>query len=272
MSPLIEVRSISALAGNRSILNDMTVAFDAGQSVALIGPNGAGKSTLLRVLSGELKPTRGQVRLRDQDLADYDPQALADHRAVLSQRITTAFPFSVADVVRMGAGDHRGASVAALIEAVLAELDLDKLADRPVTALSGGEQQRVHFARVMLQHACGLERFGSGILLLDEPTANLDLTHQLGMLESVKGRTRNGALAIAVLHDLNLAAMFADWIVVVDHGRIDCAGRPPDVITDEMLDRVFGIETNVSEVPTPGTPFVLPQVMSPKARALAQTK
>jgi iron complex transport system ATP-binding protein len=266
MSPIFEVASISVRAGTKIILDDVSLSFDQGQTVALVGPNGAGKSTLLRVLSGDLEPQSGHVRLQGRELASYAPHMLAVHRAVLSQRVNIAFPFTVADVVRLGVNHQRGLKVETLVEAALAEVDLHGLAGRVITTLSGGEQQRVHFARVLVQHACGQERQGSGILLLDEPTAGLDLRHQLTMLDSMRRRAQHGALVVAVLHDLNLAALLAERIVVLDRGRINRDGHPGETITDEMLARVFGIETTVSRAPAPGTPFVLPQAMMPHFR------
>ncbi len=266
MSPIFEAASVSVRMGTKTILDGVSLSFDQGQTVALVGPNGAGKSTLLRVLSGELKPQSGHVRLHGRELASYPPRLLALHRAVLSQRVNIAFPFTVADVVRMGAGRRRGPRLDALVEAALAELDLIGLADCAITALSGGEQQRAHLARALVQLACGQDGPGSGILLLDEPAAGLDLRHQLGMLESMSHRAERGALVIAILHDLNLAALFAERIVVLDRGRIDCDGAPEETITAAMIERVFGIDTAVSRPPAPGTPFVLPQAMIPHMR------
>jgi iron complex transport system ATP-binding protein len=262
MSPILEAQSISVQVGRKTLLADVSLSFDRGETVALVGPNGAGKTTLLRVLSGELKPRTGHVRIQGRELAAYSPHALAARRAVLSQRVGVAFPFTVADVVRMGAGDQRGAEIESLVDAALAEVGLIDLADRVIMTLSGGEQQRAHFARVLVQLGRGPERGGSGILLLDEPTAGLDLRHQLGMLESVKRRTMTGTLVVAVLHDLNLAALLAERIVVLDRGRIDCDGPPEATITDQMLHRVFDIQTTVSRAPASGMPFVLPQAMT----------
>jgi iron complex transport system ATP-binding protein len=271
MNPLFEGVSISVRVATKRLLEDICLSFDAGRTVALIGPNGAGKSTLLRVLSGELKPQLGDVRLQGRRLASYPAQVLALHRAVLSQQVNIAFPFTVADIARMGVNHQRGSKIEALIDATLAELDLDGLANRVITTLSGGEQQRVHFARVLVQLAYGQDHDGCGILLLDEPTANLDLRHQIGMLEAARRRAERGALVIAVFHDLNLAALFADHIVVLDRGRIDCSGRPDEIITDEMLERVFGIETTVGRTTPGGAPFVLPQAMTLARRPSAGT-
>jgi iron complex transport system ATP-binding protein len=163
----------------------------------------------------------------------------------------------------MGVDQRRGPQIEALVAEVPAELELDDLADRAITSLSGGEQQRAHFARVLAQLAIGEERDGSGVLLLDEPTNGLDLSHQLGMVEAIKRRVRRGTLAIAVFHDLNLSTLVADPIVVLDRGRIDCQGSPNETITNVVLERVFGVATAVGRGPPPGTPFVLPQVMMP---------
>lgn len=271
MSPLFEAISISLRVGTKRLLDDVSLSFDRGRTVALIGPNGAGKSTLLRVLSGDLKPRSGHVRLHGRELASYPPDVLALHRAVLSQQVNTAFPFTVADIVRMGVDDQRGLKIESLIDATLAELDLYDLANRAITTLSGGERQRAHFARVLVQLAYGQEHDGCGILLLDEPTASLDLRHQIGMLEAIRRRAKGGALVVAVFHDLNLAALFADYIVVLDHGRVDCDGRPDETITDAVLERVFGVETTVGRAPAASTPFVLPQAMTVTTRLSTPT-
>lgn len=262
MRPLLEAVSVSVHVGKKRLLEEVSLSFEHGQTIALVGPNGAGKSTFLRALAGELRPQSGHVRLLGRDVTSYSPQLLARHRAVLSQRNNIAFAFTVADVVRMGISDQRRRAVDALVDAAFAELDMIDLADRVITTLSGGEQQRAHFARALVQLASGQEAGGSGILLLDEPTAGLDLRHQLDMLDALRRRAQHGALVVAVLHDLNLAALFAERIVILDHGRVDCEGYPEDTITDSMLERVFKIETTVSQAPASGGPFLLPQAMT----------
>ncbi len=265
MSALFEVLSVSVRTGSSTLLDDVTISFDQGESVAVIGPNGAGKSTLLRVLSGELSLQSGDVRLGGRRLASYSPHILATHRAVLSQHVNVAFPFTVADVVRMGIKYQRDRKTEALVDAALAEFGLYGLANRVVTTLSGGEQQLVHFARVLVQLAYGHGQGGFGILLLDEPTASLDLHHQIRLVEAMNDRVKRGALVVSIFHDLNLASLFARRIVVLNRGRIDCEGRPDETITDEMLARVFAVETMVrSSASRP--PFVLPQDMKAAKR------
>jgi iron complex transport system ATP-binding protein len=179
---------------------------------------------------------------------------------MLSQHTTVAFPFTVADVVRMGAGDRGGTD--ALVASALAEVDLTAFGDRIITTLSGGEQQRAHFARVLVQLACGEAIHGPGLLMLDEPTASLDLRHQLDLLEATRRRRARGVTVVAVLHDLNLATLFADRIVVLDRGRIVADGAPAKIITDAMLEQVFGVTGAIGRVPSPGLPFVLPHAMA----------
>jgi iron complex transport system ATP-binding protein len=259
---MLEARGVTVRIGAKTLLDDVSLDVAAGERVALVGPNGAGKSTLLRAIAGELRPTAGVIRLKGRDVAAYAPRALALHRAVLSQTVTVAFPFTVAEVVAMGAGDRGGAWVDALVESALADVDLTDFADRIITTLSGGEQQRAHLARVLVQLACGEAAHGPGLFLLDEPTASLDLRHQIDVLEALRRCAGRGVTVIAVLHDLNLATLYAERIVVLDRGRIAADGPPRDTITDPMLDRVFGVAAAVGRTPESGMPFVLPHTMS----------
>jgi iron complex transport system ATP-binding protein len=262
MSPVLAAVSVSVSIGAKTLLDAVTLSFDPADIVALVGPNGAGKSTLLRVLSGDLAARPGVVRMKGRELASYKPKELARHRAVLSQNISVAFPFTVAEIVQMGAGDDRGRRIGALVDTALSEVDLGGFRDRVITTLSGGEQQRAHFARVLVQLACGEAVCGPGVLLLDEPTASLDLRHQLGMLNAIKGCAARGVTVVVILHDLNLAALAAKRIVVLHHGRIAGDGPPEEAITDAMLARVFKVGAAVGRPPAPGMPFVLPHAMT----------
>lgn len=258
MTPAFETSSLSVRIGAKALLDAVSLSIMPGESVALVGPNGAGKSTLLRALSGEIAPSDGEVTLKGRDPRGYGPRVLALHRAVLSQHVTVAFPFSVADVVRMGAGERGGAVVEAMVEAALAEVDLAALRDRIIGTLSGGEQQRAHLARVLVQLQCGEAEYGPGILLLDEPTAALDLCHQLDLLSIVRRYNARGTTIVTIMHDLNLAALFARRVVVLHQGRLAGDGAPIDTITDSLLQRVFGVANAVNAVPTTDLPFVLP--------------
>ena len=255
---VITASSVTVCVGTKTLIDGVSLGVAPGEIVALVGPNGAGKSTLLRVLAGELRPASGAVMLRGRALQDYPPRALALHRAVLSQSTHVAFPFTVGEVARMGAGDRGGSAIDALADVALADVDLSAFGERIITTLSGGEQQRAHFARVLVQLACGEKAHGPGLLLLDEPTASLDLKHQLDMLEAVGRCARRGAAVVAILHDLNLATLVADRIVMLDGGRVAAVGTPAETVTDDLLARVFKCATAVSRTPAAGVPFVLP--------------
>lgn len=258
MTAALATTSLSVRIGAKALLDDVTLSIAPGESVALVGPNGAGKSTLLRTLSGEIAPSDGSVALKGSDPRRYGPRSLALHRAVLSQHVTVAFPFSVIDVVRMGAGERGGPAIEALVEAALAEVDLLALRDRIIGTLSGGEQQRAHLARVLVQLQSGEAEYGPGILLLDEPTAALDLCHQLDLLNIARRYNARGTTIVTIMHDLNLAALFAGRIVVLANGKLAGDGAPAEAISEALLARVFGVSGAVNSVPKPGLPFVLP--------------
>src|SRR5262249_4369066 len=164
MTAAIAAASVSMRAGASTLLDRVDFVAGAGETVAVVGPNGAGKSTLLRVLSGEIRPHRGAVSLRERLIGDYPPRILALNRAVLSQHVSIAFPFTVVEIVRMGAGNNVGASVEALVDAALEEVDLASFRERTISALSGGERQRAHIARILVQLAYGEAVIGPGVL------------------------------------------------------------------------------------------------------------
>jgi iron complex transport system ATP-binding protein len=258
----LEARGVTVEVGAARLLDSIDLRVDAGETVAIVGPNGAGKSTLLRVLAGEIVPRRGEVALKGRPLASYKAAALALNRAVLSQHIAVTFPFTAAEIVWMGAGDRRDAAAARFVEAALAEADVAHLRDRIVPTLSGGEQQRVQLARVLVQLACAAQAHGPPALLLDEPTASLDLRHQIMVARLARDRAAAGMAVVAVLHDLNLATVFAGRILVLDRGRVAADGAPAAILTDDLIGRVFGVASAVNRAPPPGVPFVLPQAMT----------
>jgi iron complex transport system ATP-binding protein len=247
MTPVIAADRICHRAGARTLLDGVSMTVAPGEFLALVGPNGAGKSTLLRTLAGELRPHAGTLQLKGQPLSSYAPRDLALHRAVLSQSTHVAFPFTVGEVVRMGAGDRHGRVIDDLAERSLSDVDLEAFHDRVITTLSG-----------LVQLACGEAAHGPGLLLLDEPTASLDLRHQLDMLEAVGRCARRGVAVVAILHDLNLATLAAGRIVVLDGGRVAADGTPAQTVTDDLLARVFRVARAVSRLPPAGVPFVLP--------------
>ena len=257
-APLIEARGVSVRYGPRTVLapTDLTIA--AGATTVIVGPNGAGKTTLMRALTGELAPSSGAVLFDGADIATLSAAALARRRAVLPQATRLSFPFTVHEVVRLGcpAGRDDPGRIAALLERV----DLAGFGDRYYQQLSGGEQQRVQLARVLAQLDDGRAKGGNGdgarALFLDEPTSSLDIRHQIAVLEIARSYAAAGWAVVAILHDLNLAAMFADRIVVIDRGRVAADGRPADVVTGDMVARVFGVQAEIGS--RDGIPFILP--------------
>lgn len=264
MTALLEAQALSMKVGGATLLDAVDLTVGAGEMIAIVGPNGAGKSTLLRLLSGDLRPTGGRILLRQRDLGLYSPQSLSRHRAMLSQHVNVTFPFTVEEIVAMGAGDHPRAAARHLVDAALHEVGLEDFRRRQLPTLSGGEQQRAHFARVLVQLASGEAMHGAGLLLLDEPTSSLDLRHQIDLVETARRRAGNGTAVIAVLHDLNLAMRFADRIVLLHRGRLAIDGGRTEAVTAEMIRRIFEIEVTIQHT-ADGVPFLLPQTMRPAA-------
>ncbi|MGY4254451.1 iron complex transport system ATP-binding protein [Bradyrhizobium sp. USDA 4516] len=262
MTALLEAQSVSMTVGGATLVDAVSLQIGAGEMVAIVGPNGAGKSTLLRMLSGDLRPSRGAIRLRQRDLQVYGPRALAQHRAMLSQHVNVTFPFTVEEIVSMGAGE----SPRAVVEAALDEVGLARFRFRQLPTLSGGEQQRAHFARVLVQLACGEALHGPGLLLLDEPTSSLDLRHQIDLVETARRRAARGTAVIAILHDLNLAMRFADRILLLHRGRLAVDGDRTAAMKAETLREIFEIDAAIAYTGN-GVPFLLPQTMQPAGKA-----
>ena len=185
------------------------------------------------------------------------------HRAMLSQHVNVTFPFTVEEIVQMGAGDAGRAAAQRLVDAALARSRSGRIsAHRQLPTLSGGEQQRAHFARVLVQLACGEAQHGPGLLLLDEPTSSLDLRHQIDLVETARRRAQNGTAVIAILHDLNLAMRFADRIVLLHRGRLAADGGRAEAITAETIRGIFEVDVTI-DYTDHGVPFLLPQTMRP---------
>ena len=181
---------------------------------------------------------------------------------MLSQHVNVTFPFTVEEIVHMGAGYAGRATAQRLVDAALGEVDLAHFSHRQLPTLSGGEHQRAHFARVLVQLACGEEQHGPGLLLLDEPTSSLDMRHQIDLVETARRRAQNGTAVIAVLHDLNLAMRFADRIVLLHRGRLAVDGGRAEAITAETIRRIFEVDVTI-DYTDQGVPFLLPQTMRP---------
>lgn len=251
MNVLLTLRNVGVVRQQRAILAAVDLGFMAGTVTALVGPNGAGKSTLLGVACGDLQADSGEVLLHGKPLQAMHAGALARERAVMPQEHAVRFAFSVEEVVAMGRLPHppEPAHDARQVEAALHAAELQPLRQREVQQLSGGESARTTFARVLAQ--------ATPVLFLDEPTAALDLRHQERTLRTVRGLADAGACVIVVLHDLNLAAGYADRIVLLEQGRVAADGPPADVLTESTLRRVYQQDVLVLQHPRRPVPLVV---------------
>ena len=249
----IAAQGVSAKLGGRLVLDDVDIEVRTGEVLALVGPNGAGKSTLLGVLAGDREPMTGAVELVGRPISAWSATEAAMRRAVLLQNVTLSFPFTVGQVVAMGRAPwvrtSREDDDDAAVARAMARTDTTGFAERVFGTLSGGEKARVALARVLAQE--------TQVVLLDEPTAALDLHHQELVLGLARDRAAAGDAVVVVLHDLNLAAGYADRVAVLDGGRLAAIGSPAQVLEPELLSRVYRHQVEVIAHPTTGAPIIL---------------
>ncbi|WP_336501374.1 heme ABC transporter ATP-binding protein [Microbacterium paraoxydans] len=254
MSLRLQGRGLTVRVGDgRAILDDAAIDIHAGEVHALVGPNGAGKSTLFGVLSGDIAPVSGTVLLDGRPVAGTRPRDLARHRAVLLQENTVTFPFTAEQVVRMGRTPWARTPAAAeddsAVATAMATTEVAALRERSVPSLSGGERARVALARVLAQD--------TGILLLDEPTAALDLKHHEDVMRVVCSQATAGVAVAIVLHDLNAALAHADRVTLLADGRVAATGAPDEVLTAARIEEVYGQPVDVFPHPRTGVPLVV---------------
>lgn len=254
----LAARGLCLSHGARTVLKGVDFSARAGEVTAIVGPNGSGKSTLLNVLSGN-RPDAGQVCLNGREMSRLRPWELAALRGVLPQSSRVAFAFTVAEVVRIGAGAGPAGEDPDLPQKALRRVGLSHLAERVFQELSGGEQQRVMLARVLAQVWEPVQDGAPRWLLLDEPVSSLDIAHQLQVIDIARDFAQSGGGVVAVMHDLNLTALFADRIVVLSDGRILASGSPREVLRDDVLERAYGCALRVSAKPPGDVPYILPQ-------------
>jgi iron complex transport system ATP-binding protein len=254
---VLEAEGVGAGYGVVEVLHNVTMDLYAGELLAIVGPNGAGKSTLLKVIGGTLLRKRGEVRLFGRPLDSWDRPALATRVATVAQENSIAFQFSVLEVVLMGRAPHLGAfrfetrRDLEIAHSALAHFDLLALARRPIHELSGGERKRVFLARALAQEA--------KITLLDEPTAFLDLKHVADIFSRFRALCAERAMAVvATLHDLNVAALYADRVLLMKDGHAIACGAPEAVLTTTNLREVYDTEVYVGRNPASGALMVLP--------------
>ena len=253
--PLLSVSDVSAAFGDARVLDSVSLAVQRGEFVGLVGPNGAGKTTLLRTINGVRDPDEGTVSVDGDRQADCSAREWSRRVATVPQDTSVSFSFRVADVVEMGRAPHRRRTQFGTtetdrrrIEDALELTNTADMRDRPIDELSGGERQRVFVARALAQD--------TPLLALDEPTASLDINHQVEILRLVRELVGEGRAALAAIHDLELAARFCDRLALLSDGEIRAAGPPESVLRSEALDPAFETTTATATNPVTGTPIV----------------
>ncbi|MBI3241127.1 MAG: heme ABC transporter ATP-binding protein [Chloroflexi bacterium] len=254
---ILSISNLSVSYHGRAVLRGVSLNVKAGEVLALIGPNGVGKSTFIRAVSGVVRPDAGKITLDSTDLLRLSPDQRARQIAVVPQAVSLPDAFTVAEIVMMGRTPYlplwggESKHDCRVAWDAMRRTEIEMLADRRADELSGGERQRVVIARALAQEP--------RVLLLDEPTAHLDLKHQVAVLELARALAREGGLAVlATLHDLNQAAGYADQVALLHNGEVRAVGRPVEVFTPAHLSLAYGLPINVISHPMYSTPLVLP--------------
>ncbi|MFT5144173.1 MAG: iron complex transport system ATP-binding protein [Rhodothermales bacterium] len=238
----LSVSGLSVSLSDKQVLTALDFQVPVGSWLGILGPNGSGKTTLIRAVAGMI-PFEGQVDLMDRPVQNWSARERAKEVALVSQTVPMYFDFRVADLVLLGRAPHKNwlspynAADRKVAQAALAEVDLCGFEDRSVLTLSGGEQRRVLLAQALAQEA--------RLLVLDEPTSHLDVHHQYEFMDHVRSLVDSGRTAIAVFHDLELAGRYADHLLVLENGRKAAEGIPSDVLTSEVIKRVFRMSAEV---------------------------
>lgn len=249
MTTALVARQVTVMRGNARLLDGVDIEVRSGEFVAVLGPNGAGKSTLLGAIAGDFPLSSGEVTINGRSIAGFAPRDLARIRAVLPQQIVISFPFTVREVVAMGRNPWLDEHDDEKIDAAMRRLDVEALGGRTYQTLSVGEQARVSMARVLAQD--------TPLLLLDEPTAVLDIGQQERFLAVARALVDEGRGVVAVLHDLNVAMRFASRVVVLHEGRCVANGEPRSVLTPALLSNVYHQKIRVENT-TDGRPVIFP--------------
>ncbi len=256
----LSIENISVRRGERLLLDRVSLTANPGEVVAVLGPNGAGKTTLFRVIADEFSPDSGTVSLHGKPVKTWDLRERAQVVGILPQSSSLSFPFSVNEVVLLGRSPCSSSREenTGIVRKALEMVDAWHLQERNYTSLSGGEKQRVHLARVLVQIWTESDS-GARVLLLDEPTSALDPAHQHQTLRIAREFARNNVAVVIILHDLNLASQYADRLVMLCEGRLEAEGTPEQVLTEELLKRLLAVDVCIIPHPKNGYPVVLSQ-------------
>ena len=257
---MLKANNIYYSIGKKLILNDISVEFHPGEFNMILGPNGSGKSTFLKIFSGEINTYDGTILYNNKKIASQKKEALAKYRAVMSQQPELSFPLMVDEVVMMGRYPHFNFNPnkkdIAICDEVMERMNLSSFKERNYLTLSGGEKQRVQFARVLAQiweRPAG----GTGYLFLDEPLASLDVNYQQEFLQIAREFTKKDTVLVAVIHDINLAIQYADKLVFLKKGDLIAHGRPKEILDEALIKNVFGVTTKIINNPVTNTPLVI---------------
>ena len=253
---MLDILDLQVKLGRHQVLDGISLTARPGSVTAIVGPNGSGKTTLMRAMTGELA-YRGRLSLNGHEIRDCRARDLAALRGVMAQSTQLGFPFTVLEVVRLGLVNGGGDPEAL---AALAQVGLAGYEARMMAQLSGGEQARVHLARVLVQVRQPVHAGQPRWLFLDEPVAALDIGQQLAVMRLARRHADEGGGVVAVMHDLNLSSMFADTIALVLKGRLEACGTPAEVLNDRHLSRAYGCPLRVNVAPSCGT-WLLPQAV-----------
>lgn len=255
------IDAVSLIRGHAKLLNNISLDLPAAQLIALLGPNGAGKTSLLNCASAAIKLREGKVLLNGIDVQQLSVKQRARQLAVLPQQSTLNFPFLLKEVIALGRYPHDTGRLVdtAIANRLMQLLHIDNLTDRTYVSLSGGEKQRAQIARVISQLVCNeqLDIYDNSVLLLDEPLAALDMPHQSLLMELLQSLAQKGLTVVVVLHDLNLAAAYADKIALLKTGELIAFDTVDKVVNQAMIEQVYDIEVDIIQHPKTGRPFVL---------------
>ena len=261
----LAARGITVAYDHHVVLSDVSFTIPPGEFTAIIGPNACGKSTLLRALTRVVPLEGGQILLEDRPIGEYSPKDIARRVGLLPQSPTAPDGISVADLVARGRYPHQSLlrqwspADEDAVAAAMASAGVTHLAERAVSELSGGQRQRVWIAMILAQD--------TDLVLLDEPTTYLDISHQIDVLELARALQAAGRTVVAVLHDLNLAFRYATHVAVMHAGRIVAEGAPGEVVSAALIEDVFDLPCRVLPDPESGTPLVIPRLRNPRAAA-----
>ncbi|MBD1583392.1 heme ABC transporter ATP-binding protein [Pseudoalteromonas sp. S16_S37] len=262
---MLSCQHLSIQRGQKTILEDINFTLKEGEFTVLLGENGAGKSTLLSAICGDI-PFGGDILLDGKALHSLDYQTLATKRAVLLQNNRVNFAFSAAQLIAMGRYPYHEPlhQQTQVVNKLIAQLNLEKLAPRDVTALSGGEFQRVQFARCLAQLDAHKSSTRAKLMLLDEPTSALDMHHQHLTLSKAKEFAQQGNTVVAVLHDLNLTSLYADRVLLLNQGKLSHDGKPQEVLQHSVLQPIYKTDMQITTHPN----YQIPMIFSEPQRGV----